>query len=95
MLATLGEGAFGRVVKVKDVTQSRYIEAVAALYFICSRLNAYSVCFVYPSMLNYHRDDKSNYFALKILKNIGRYIEEAKLEIGVLETLGRIDPDGK
>ena len=46
-------------------------------------------------MLNYHRDDKSNYFALKILKNIGRYIEEAKLEIGVLETLGRIDPDGK
>ncbi|XP_046655366.1 serine/threonine-protein kinase Doa-like isoform X2 [Daphnia pulicaria] len=58
--ATLGEGTFGKVVKVKDVTKSR---------------------------------DES--FALKIIKNVEKYREAAKLEINVLEKLDRKDPEGK
>ena len=43
------------------------------------------------------RDDSSNSncFALKIIKNVEKYREAAKLEINVLEKLDRKDPDGK
>ncbi len=34
-------------------------------------------------------------FALKIIKNVEKYREAAKLEINVLEKLDRKDPDGK
>jgi len=60
ILATLGEGTFGKVVKVKDVTKLR-----------------------------------EDGFALKIIKNVDKYREAAKLEINVLEKLDRKDPDGK
>ncbi|XP_044757536.1 serine/threonine-protein kinase Doa isoform X2 [Coccinella septempunctata] len=56
ILGTLGEGTFGKVVKVKDV-------------------------------------DRDHYIALKIIKNVEKYREAAKLEINVLEELAEKDPD--
>jgi len=58
ILSTLGEGTFGKVVKVKD------------------HVNA-------------------NYVAMKIIKNIHKYREAAKLEINVLQKLNNKDPNGK
>ncbi|CAG0894838.1 unnamed protein product [Cyprideis torosa] len=58
ILATLGEGTFGKVVKVRDRERGVTI-------------------------------------ALKIIKNVAKYREAAKLEINVLETLAKRDPDGK
>ncbi|XP_043247047.1 dual specificity protein kinase CLK2-like isoform X2 [Amphibalanus amphitrite] len=58
IMSTLGEGTFGKVVKVKDL----------------------------------ERDDT---IALKIIKNVEKYREAAKLEINVLEKLNEKDPQGK
>lgn len=56
ILGTLGEGTFGKVVKVKDV-------------------------------------EMDHSMALKIIKNVEKYREAAKLEINVLEKIGDRDPD--
>ncbi|CAH1103093.1 unnamed protein product [Psylliodes chrysocephalus] len=56
ILGTLGEGTFGKVVKVKDL-------------------------------------EMDHYMALKIIKNVEKYREAAKLEINVLEKLADKDPD--
>ena len=56
--STLGEGTFGKVVKVKDMFKNEVI-------------------------------------ALKIIKNVKKYREAAKLEINVLEKLAKYDPRGK
>ena len=58
IISTLGEGTFGKVVKVKD-------------------------------------HDESSYVAMKIIKNIHKYREAAKLEINVLKKLNSKDPSGK
>jgi len=58
ILSTLGEGTFGKVVKVKD-------------------------------------HEKEEYVAMKIIKNIHKYREAAKLEINVLQKLNAKDPQGK
>jgi CDC-like kinase len=58
ILSTLGEGTFGKVVKVKD-------------------------------------HEKEEYVAMKIIKNIHKYREAAKLEINVLQKLNTKDPSGK
>ena len=58
ILATLGEGTFGKVVKVRDVYKNEII-------------------------------------ALKIIKNVKKYREAAKLEINVLEKLAKYDPRGR
>jgi len=58
VMSTLGEGTFGKVVKVKDL-------------------------------------DKDEMIALKIIKNVEKYREAAKLEINVLEKLNEKDPQGK
>ena len=55
---TLGEGTFGKVVKVKDMFKNEVI-------------------------------------ALKVIKNVKKYREAAKLEINVLEKLAKYDPRGK
>ena len=55
---TLGEGTFGKVVKVRDMFKNEVI-------------------------------------ALKIIKNVKKYREAAKLEINVLEKLAKYDPRGK
>ncbi|CAG0880366.1 unnamed protein product [Darwinula stevensoni] len=57
VLATLGEGTFGKVVRVKDLHTDRVV-------------------------------------AIKIIKNVEKYREAAKLEINVLETLTKKDPEG-
>jgi serine/threonine protein kinase len=56
ILGTLGEGTFGKVVKVKDI-------------------------------------EMDHSMALKIIKNVEKYREAAKLEINVLEKLADRDPD--
>ena len=58
IMATLGEGTFGKVVKVKDIFKNEVV-------------------------------------ALKIIKNVKKYREAAKLEINVLEKLAKYDPRGK
>ncbi|CAG0912831.1 unnamed protein product [Notodromas monacha] len=58
LLATLGEGTFGKVVKVQDTHKDRTL-------------------------------------AVKIIKNVSKYREAARLEINVLETLRRRDPDDR
>ena len=58
ILSTLGEGTFGKVVKVRD-------------------------------------HDNDDYVAMKIIKNIYKYREAAKLEINVLQKLNSKDPSGK
>ncbi|XP_066595741.1 dual specificity protein kinase CLK2 isoform X3 [Prorops nasuta] len=58
VLATLGEGTFGKVVKVKDL----------------------------------HMD---HVMALKIIKNVEKYREAAKLEINALEKIATKDPEGQ
>lgn len=55
ILSTLGEGTFGKVVKVKDIFKNEVV-------------------------------------ALKIIKNVKKYREAAKLEINVLEKLAKYDP---
>lgn len=55
---TLGEGTFGKVVKVKDS----------------------------------HTD---NFMALKIIKNVSKYRDAAKLEVKVLQKLAEKDPEKK
>merc|ERR1712226_933699 len=56
--STLGEGTFGKVVKVRD-------------------------------------HDSNSYVAMRIIKNIHKYREAAKLEINVLQKLNSKDPSGK
>lgn len=56
IMATLGEGTFGRVVKVKDMQMDHYM-------------------------------------ALKIIKNVEKYREAAKLEINALEKIAQKDPN--
>ncbi|KAJ6638220.1 Serine/threonine-protein kinase Doa, partial [Pseudolycoriella hygida] len=56
IMATLGEGTFGRVVKVKDTQMDHYM-------------------------------------ALKIIKNVEKYREAAKLEINALEKIAQKDPN--
>ena len=58
IMSTLGEGTFGKVVKVRD-------------------------------------HDNEDYVAMKIIKNIHKYREAAKLEINVLQKLNSKDPSGK
>ncbi|XP_074601952.1 CDC like kinase darkener of apricot isoform X5 [Brevipalpus obovatus] len=58
ILSTLGEGTFGKVVRVMDVRTEQIV-------------------------------------ALKIIKNVDKYREAAKLEINVLEKLAEADPQGK
>ncbi|XP_011876052.1 PREDICTED: probable serine/threonine-protein kinase clkA isoform X2 [Vollenhovia emeryi] len=58
VLATLGEGTFGKVVKVKDLQMDHVM-------------------------------------ALKIIKNVEKYREAAKLEINALEKIAFKDPDGQ
>lgn len=58
ILATLGEGTFGKVVKVKELNTDQVL-------------------------------------ALKIIKNVDKYREAAKLEVNVLEKLQEKDPNGK
>ncbi len=58
IMSTLGEGTFGKVVKVKDLFKNEIV-------------------------------------ALKIIKNVKKYREAAKLEINVLEKLAKYDPRGK
>ncbi|XP_057332227.1 dual specificity protein kinase CLK2 isoform X4 [Microplitis mediator] len=58
VLATLGEGTFGKVVKVKDLQMDHVM-------------------------------------ALKIIKNVEKYREAAKLEINALEKIAAKDPDGQ
>ena len=58
IMTTLGEGTFGKVVKVKDLYKNEVV-------------------------------------ALKIIKNVKKYREAAKLEINVLEKLAKYDPIGK
>lgn len=58
ILDTLGEGTFGKVVKVRDLSSNQLI-------------------------------------ALKIIKNVEKYREAAKLEINVLEKLAEKDPENR
>uniref|UniRef100_A0A0K8TRV9 dual-specificity kinase n=1 Tax=Tabanus bromius TaxID=304241 RepID=A0A0K8TRV9_TABBR len=58
IMATLGEGTFGRVVKVKDM-------------------------------------QREHCMALKIIKNVGKYREAAKLEINALEKIAQKDPNSE
>ncbi|XP_014211066.1 probable dual specificity protein kinase madd-3 isoform X1 [Copidosoma floridanum] len=58
ILATLGEGTFGKVVKVKDLLMDHIM-------------------------------------ALKIIKNVEKYREAARLEINALEKIAGKDPEGK
>lgn len=58
VLATLGEGTFGKVVKVKDLQTDQLM-------------------------------------ALKIIKNVEKYREAAKLEINALSKISEKDPEGK
>lgn len=58
ILATLGEGTFGKVVKVKDLQTDQLM-------------------------------------ALKIIKNVEKYREAAKLEINALSKIAEKDPEGK
>jgi len=58
ILATLGEGTFGKVVKVKELNTDQVL-------------------------------------ALKIIKNVDKYREAAKLEVNVLEKIQEKDPQGK
>ncbi|KAL6260184.1 hypothetical protein P5V15_007718 [Pogonomyrmex californicus] len=58
VLATLGEGTFGKVVKVKDLQMDHVM-------------------------------------ALKIIKNVEKYREAAKLEINALEKIANKDPEGQ
>jgi len=58
IMSTLGEGTFGKVVKVRD-------------------------------------HDSEDFVAMKIIKNIHKYREAAKLEINVLKKLNNKDPCGK
>ena len=58
ILATLGEGTFGKVVKAHDSLRNATI-------------------------------------ALKIIKNVAKYREAARLEVNVLRKLGDLDPDSK
>lgn len=48
--------------------------------------------FFSPFIYHVLRDES---FALKIIKNVEKYREAAKLEINVLEKLDRKDPEGK
>ncbi|EEB19563.1 dual specificity protein kinase CLK2, putative [Pediculus humanus corporis] len=59
IVASLGEGTFGKVLQVKDV------------------------------------DNPDNVIALKVIRNVGKYREAAKLEINALQKIAEKDPDGK
>lgn len=74
ILGTLGEGTFGKVVKVKDIEMYviSLIIIILVLYFLFIR---------------------DHLMALKIIKNVEKYREAAKLEINVLEKLADRDPD--
>lgn len=59
------------------------LEAITIIFFFFSFEN---------DNMNLFRDES---FALKIIKNVEKYREAAKLEINVLEKLDRKDPEGK
>ncbi|XP_069357426.1 probable serine/threonine-protein kinase dyrk2 isoform X5 [Maniola hyperantus] len=96
IIETLGEGTFGKVVEVKD------------LEIRVHSPNALGQCVLEPS-LSHHPSPvpqpaptsetfsfkREHRMALKIIKNVEKYREAAKLEINVLEKLADIDPDCK
>ena len=70
---------------------------VFSFFFVFECLNKCQWRWTTHKKLTNVRDDSSNSncFALKIIKNVEKYREAAKLEINVLEKLDRKDPDGK
>lgn len=81
-MTTLGEGTFGQVVKVKDL--ERYIFIRGAWTCVLTILTLLFIGFFL------FRD---HCMALKIIKNVEKYREAAKLEINVLEKLSQKDPN--
>lgn len=75
----MGEGTFGKVVEVKDLK-----EYTLSLKF--SLLNY----FLFIFSLN-----EKQRIAIKIIKNVDKYREAAKLEINVLKKIKEKDPDEK
>ena len=80
ILATLGEGTFGKVVKVKELNSW-----VKTTHLKMSR--AVNIC-----SSSRFRD---KIMALKVIKNVDKYREAAKLEVNVLEKIQEKDPAGK
>lgn len=80
VLATLGEGTFGRVVKVKDMEKYDHLMRRQKKEIYLSNVNFFLIYYRHRSI------------ALKIIKNVDKYREAAKLEINVLEKLNFKDP---
>lgn len=78
---TLGEGTFGKVVEVKDAKKYGFYFFV---YYISFLFMFFKIIF----------SDKRR-IALKIIKNVDKYREAAKLEINVLKFISEKDPEGK
>lgn len=95
IMATLGEGTFGRVVKVKDMQMYVILIIFFRFFFFPFfkfdfdwRLTIFTEfsAFVFGFRREY-------YMALKIIKNVEKYREAAKLEINALEKIAQRDPN--
>lgn len=85
ILGTLGEGTFGKVVKVRDVELWVFLSGGQVFSYSCENTTKRS-----PFSFFYSRNHS---MALKIIKNVEKYREAAKLEINVLEKIADKDPD--
>lgn len=97
IMATLGEGTFGRVVKVKDMQMYVNSEFPRIYCYQSSKSDKLIELFinlVVIVVVSYiHLPKRDYYMALKIIKNVEKYREAAKLEINALEKIAQRDPN--
>ena len=78
---TLGEGTFGKVVEVKDIRE--YKKKPYYYYLTQFKTNLTAIF-----------SSERSRIALKIIKNVDKYREAARLEINVLKKIKEKDPEG-
>lgn len=95
-MGTLGEGTFGRVMECIDHRRCvRHQTGVGAVLVLVPEL-CVQVHHTFPFLSSScHVFRGGVHVALKIIKNVEKYKEAARLEINVLEKINEKDPDNK
>lgn len=92
-MTTLGEGTFGRVVKVKDVERYK-LNSFHLFFFFFFEFSLFSITLLFNiEYYNGNNNFRDYCMAVKIIKNVEKYREAAKLEIHALEKISQKDPN--
>ncbi|CAG2161345.1 unnamed protein product [Oppiella nova] len=104
IVSTLGEGTFGKVVRVLDLRKATSIEDDDDGHLIYKNGDVLQERYEIVSTLGEGTFGKvvrvldlrnEQVMALKVIKNVKKYRDAAKLEINVLEKIAQKDPNGR